>query len=323
MTPLISIIMPVYNGEAYLPKALDSLCQQTGLDQLEVIALDDGSTDRSIEILNQYTERLPLVLAPIKRTGNWVANTNRGLVLARGRYACFLHQDYIWLDGRMAWILNTIRTHPDCPVLFSAADYLSPHHQVMGRWTAPFNKKGEQHLKPMEWFCPLLVQNYLAIPAPVFRRDRNIATPPLDEHLPYAADWKIWLTLARDNAAIYNPVSTVGFRVHPESQTCSMTSDPEAYRLQLQSVLREFERHAPDTSDGRSWRAAAELGLIANAMMAATYHRRPLPWRLFFTALGRAGIRGTARYLKASRLTERLGARLKILVRPKNRTRGS
>lgn len=316
MTPLLSIIMPVYNGEAYLPMALDSLCRQTGLEQMEIIALDDGSTDRSVEILNHYTQRLPLTLAPIKRTGNWVANTNRGLAMARGTYVCILHQDDIWLDGRMAWIRQTASNRPDCPVFFSAADYISPRHQTVGRWTAPFSGQGEQFLKPMEWFCPLLVQNYLAIPAPVFRRDRITVSPPLDETLPYAADWKCWLTLARENAAIYNPVSTVGFRVHPESQTCSMTGDPEAYRLQLQSVLREFESLTEATPDGQRWRAAAELGLAANAMMAATYHRRTPPWRIFFIALWRAGFRGTARYIKASRLVERLGARIKILFRP-------
>jgi len=315
MTPLLSIIMPVYNGEAYLPMALDSLCRQSGLDQLEIIALDDGSTDRSIEILNQYTRRLPLTLAPIARTGNWVANTNRGIVLARGTYVCFLHQDDIWLDGRMAWIQETVQKHPGCPVLFSAADYLSPDHKTVGRWTAPFSNQGEQILDATEWFCPLLVQNYIAIPSPVFRRDLVTSAPLLDEGLPYAADWKCWLTLAKNHSAVYQPASTVGFRVHPESQTCSMTSDPEAYRLQLQSVLREFEHHTPDTPEGRSWRAAAELGLVANAMMAAIYHRRSPPWRMFFIALRSAGLRGTMRYIKASRLIERLGARVKILFR--------
>jgi hypothetical protein len=312
MTPLVSIIMPVYNGEAYLPMALDSLVQQTDLDQMEIIALDDGSTDRSMELLHDYATRLPIVIAPSNRTGNWVANTNRGIAMALGRYVCFLHQDDLWREGRLAWIHEVTRRHPECPVLFSAADYLSPDHRTVGRWTAPFSRRGEQVLEPMAWFCPLLVQNYLAIPAPVIRRDVLV---PLDEQRPYAADWKCWLSLARAHTAIYEPRATVGFRVHAESQTCSMTSDPEAYRLQLQSVLRECESFAPDTRDGRRWRAAAELGLVANAMMAAAYHRRPAPWRVFGSALWDAGFRGTARYVTASRLIERLGARINVLLR--------
>ena len=310
MTPLVSIIMPVYNGEMYLPMALDSVGRQDGIDEVEIIAMDDGSTDRSMELLHRYAARLPIVIAPIERTGNWVANTNRGIAMARGRYVCFLHQDDLWHDGRLTWIREATRRHPECSVLFSAADFLSPDHRTVGRWSAPFSQRGEQVLKPMEWFCPMLVQNYLAIPAPVIRRD---SLTPLDERLPYAADWKCWLSLARQHTALYEPHATVGFRVHAESQTCSMTSDPEAYRLQLQSVLREFESFAPDTRDGRRWRAAAELGLVANAMMAAAYHHRPAPWRIFGSALWNAGIRGTTRYVTASRLIERLSARISVL----------
>ena len=317
MTPTLSIILPVYNGAAYLPAALDSLTRQTALDQLEIIVLDDGSTDGSLDLVRAYAPRLPLTVAPNIRSGNWVTNTNRGLALARGRYVCFLHQDDLWLEGRMAWILDALRRHPDCPVLFSAANYLDPHHQTAGRWTAPFAGNREQVLAPMDWFCPLLVQNYIAIPAPVFRRDLITSAQPLDESLPYAADWKWWLTLARRHPACYRPQPTVGFRVHPESQTVNLTSDPEAYRLQLQGVYAAFAPGAPDTPQGRRWQAAAELGLVANATMAALFHRQRPPWGRFFQALGRAGMRGGLLYVKASRLRERLAARLRILLRPR------
>ena len=238
-----------------------------------------------------------------------------GLALARGRHACFLHQDDLWLEGRLAWILSTLQREPEAPVLLSAAEFLAPSHATVGRWTAPFSGQHERRLSAADWFCPLLVQNYLAIPAPVFRRDLAEGAQPLDENLPYAADWKFWLTLARHHPALYRPQPTVGFRVHPESQTVSLTSDPEAYRRQLESVYLAFAPLVPDTPQGRRWQAAGELGLVANAMMAALFHRRPAPWRLFFRALLRAGPRGTWRYLRASRVTQRLGARLFILLR--------
>lgn len=317
MAPLLSILLPVYNGEAYLRAALDSLTGQRGLDQLEIIALDDGSTDQSPAILRQYASRLPLTIPPIARTGNWVANTNRGLQMARGRYVCFLHQDDLWLEGRMAWILDTLERETETPILFSSANFIAPNQLAVGRWTAPFAGQHERRLEPMDWFCPLMVQNYIAIPAPVFRRELALALPPMDEQLPYAADWKWWLSLARRHPALYRPQPTVGFRVHPESQTVSLTGDPDAYRLQLQSVLDEFAPSLPDTPAGCRWLATAQLGVVANAMMAASFHRQPLPWSLFFQSLRRAGVRGTLLYLRASRLFERLGARIRILLRPR------
>ncbi len=317
MAPLLSILLPVYNGEAYLRAALDSITGQRGVDQLEVIALDDGSTDQSPAILRQYASRLPLSIPPIARTGNWVTNTNHGLRLARGRYACFLHQDDLWLDGRMAWLLDTVAREPETPVLFSSATFIAPDHRAVGRWTAPFAGHRERRLEAAEWFCPLVVQNYIAIPAPIFRRDVALALPPMDDRLPYTADWKWWLNLARQQPALYRPQPTVGFRVHAASQTVSLSGDPDAYRAQLQSVLDEFAPFLPDTAAGRTWLAAARLGVAANVMLAAAFHRQRLPWRLLFHALRRAGLRGSLLHLNASRMFERLGARIRILLRPR------
>ena len=94
--------MPVHNGERYLAQALGSILQE-GADGYEVIAVDDGSSDSSAEILAYWERRLPLRRIA-RRGGNWVAATNAGLREARGDYVCFLHQDDLWLPGRLAAI---------------------------------------------------------------------------------------------------------------------------------------------------------------------------------------------------------------------------
>ena len=91
-SPWLSVIMPTYNGASYLSAALESIAIQLEKD-IEVIVVDDGSTDRTISIIRAYTHRFPLRIVERNHSGNWVANTNMGLSLARGEYVSFLHQD--------------------------------------------------------------------------------------------------------------------------------------------------------------------------------------------------------------------------------------
>ena len=313
MTPALSIIIPVYNGAPYLAGALESVCRQPGLDQIEVIAIDDGSTDGSADILRAYAGKMNLRCLPIDRTGNWAANTNKGVAAAQGVYVCFLHQDDLWLEGRLAWILETIRKRPGCPVMISASLFITPDGCPAGVWRAPFPGAADRLLEPMGWFAPLLVQNYLAIPAPVFRRDLVDARRCLDENLKYTADWKLWLTLAARHPAVYHPQPTVGFRIHPASQTCAITGDQELYRQQLLAVYAEFQALLPVDRRGNRWRRAAQLGIIANVFLAAVYHRRRLPLLELCRTAFLAGPRGVYLFLMASRVGERVWVRLRTL----------
>src|SRR5712672_1230348 len=100
-TPWLSVVMPTYNGGAYLAAALESIRGQQSGGEFEVIAVDDGSEDGTVAILEEYSSRLPLRIVRRARGGNWVASTNHGLSIARGEYACLLHQDDLWMDGRL------------------------------------------------------------------------------------------------------------------------------------------------------------------------------------------------------------------------------
>src|SRR5262245_13792464 len=98
--PWLSVIMPTYNGAAYLERTLTSIAARSDSD-IETIAIDDGSTDETMTILQRATKTLPLRIETRGRVGNWVANTNYGLTLAQADHACFLHQDDLWLPDRL------------------------------------------------------------------------------------------------------------------------------------------------------------------------------------------------------------------------------
>ena len=89
---LLSIIIPVYNVEKYLAECLDSVCSQT-LKDLEIICIDDGSTDSSLEILESFARREPCIKIVHQENAGQGAARNRGLVSAQGEFVYFADAD--------------------------------------------------------------------------------------------------------------------------------------------------------------------------------------------------------------------------------------
>lgn len=99
MTPKVSIVVPVYNTGNYLARCLDSLLAQT-LNDIEIIAVNDGSTDDSEEILKQYAKRDPRIKVIDKQNGGISSARNIGVSQARGEYIGFVDSDD-WVDANM------------------------------------------------------------------------------------------------------------------------------------------------------------------------------------------------------------------------------
>jgi hypothetical protein len=156
----------------------------------------------------------------------------------------------------------------------------------------------------------LLVQNFVSVPAPVFRRDAWLSCGGMDDALWYTPDWDVWLKLAGEGAVIYHDEITTAFRVHGSSLTVSGSRDAAQFRSQMEVVLdRHLGRVASDKR--QAVRQAASASINVNVSLAAasagsvTEIARAAANVL---SLGPAGIR---RYLRDSRLFERVLPRLR------------
>ena len=101
--PQISIIMPVYNTDKYLRRTLDALLNQTFGD-IEIIAIDDGSTDDSLKILNEYAERDSRVVVITQKNSGPATARNKGLDAATGKYLMFCDSDD-WYEPNMCQVM--------------------------------------------------------------------------------------------------------------------------------------------------------------------------------------------------------------------------
>lgn len=105
--PLVSVIMPVYNGAATICQAIDSVYRQNV--PLELLVIDDGSTDQTVEILSAYQERPDFRYLKNAQNIGAAASRNRGVHEAHGQYIAFLDADDWWEDGKLKLQLDILK----------------------------------------------------------------------------------------------------------------------------------------------------------------------------------------------------------------------
>jgi glycosyltransferase involved in cell wall biosynthesis len=298
--PWLSVVMPAWNGERYLEAALQSV-QAEGTRGYEIVAVDDGSTDRTPHILRTWAERLPLRIVAHPGRGNWVAASNAALREARGRYACFLHQDDLWLPGRLAALEREVGTGPS--LIVHPAVFIGPDARRLGAWQCPLP---EGEVDAALFAERLAVQNFIAIPAAAFDRERALRLGAMDESLWYTADWDLWLRLGREGAIRHVPSQLAAFRVHPDSQTVVRT-DLADRRAQLEVVLGRHAAALPPAV-----RRVARFSLEVNVALAALASGVPVPWSGLMGSFLRLGPWGLFRYLRDSRIFERVASRARL-----------
>jgi glycosyltransferase involved in cell wall biosynthesis len=314
-SPWLSVIVPTYNGAAYLAQTLDSIAVQQDPD-IEIIAVDDGSTDDTVAILRRYSKTLPIRVIEQGRSGNWVANSDLALRQAAGEYVGFLHQDDFWYSGRLALLRDRVRRSPQVALWLHPVWFVDPAGERLGRWNCPLPAR-EQGLSP-EFVLPrLMVQNFVGMPAPLFRRDAALDAGGMDPRLWFVADWDLWLKLAERSQTVYVDRPLAAFRVHPQSQTVQRGRDLDDLRRQYNAV---FQRHFPawginDVKLRMRVRALFDASTEVNLALMAFMQRQNAPLLPLFGKLIQLGPSGWHRLLRDSRLCERVRARWKSRLR--------
>ncbi|NJR46563.1 MAG: glycosyltransferase [Hyellaceae cyanobacterium CSU_1_1] len=302
--PWLSVIIPTYNGSKYLTAALNSVVVQQD-DRLECVVIDDGSTDNTLTIVESFQNQLNIKLITKARAGNWVSNTNYALAEAGGEYACFLHQDDLWLEGRLEQIKKAIAAYPQASLYLHDSVFIDEQSRPLGIWSCPLANK-RRIISAEEMIQKLLIQNFVAIPAPVFKRSAAIEIGGLNDQLWYTADWDFWLKLAALGNTCYVPKPLAAFRVHGDSQTIRRSSSVAEFRQQMRSVV---DKHA--LKSNREVNRVALFSTEVNTTLAAMVHGEStnlVKLALEFVLLGPTG---WWRYWQDSRIQERISARLK------------
>ena len=144
--PAVSVVVPIHNGERYVQEALDSVFAQTFRD-FDVVCVDDGSTDRSLQLLEPYRSRLKVIS---QRNAGQSAARNRGVHASTGRYLAFLDQDDRWYQHKLAQQVALLENRNGVVLAYCNSDRMDSEGRLLqvGATTAEQSRAKESLLGP-------------------------------------------------------------------------------------------------------------------------------------------------------------------------------
>jgi glycosyltransferase involved in cell wall biosynthesis len=300
--PWLTIVMPVHDGARTLTDTLASLAVQD-MSGIRITIWDSSSDDACLQVVRGYQGLLPIDYRPCPDVKPWQEKMNLGVAAARSPYVAILHQDDLWLEGRVAALRKAARDAPDAALHIWPAMIVDAHGQAMGKWSLPIPPG---HHGAGALTHRLLVQNFIAIPAPLIRTDAWLSVGGMDPALWYTADWDLYLKLAKAGPVRVHGAANTAFRIHGASLTMTGSRNAEAMREQLDIVLA---RHGAQAGGSTLRRARASATINCSLAAAAAGERRAIGRAL--SALLLLGPANLARYLHESRLLDRLLPRVR------------
>lgn len=274
--PLITVVIPVYNGADYVRLAVESVLYQT-LSAFEIIVVDDGSTDETPKILKEFGSRITVLR---KNNSGVGAARNSAIEVARGEYIAFLDADDVWHCDKLAAFSRTVLARPDGVLYFSDAMAIDCAGKKL-RFIAA-NPRGAvtwENLLKENWVITstAMVRRSVVPLAGFFRTDFKCPAG--------VEDWDFFLRIIRCGPAVYVPGAWSYYRQHVASAIQShrhwLREDGlRAVALNTQGVPSLLKSRA----EAMIWYQSGVRHLVAMDPVAARSDlRRSMRSRAFFT----------------------------------------
>lgn len=208
MAPRISVIVPAYNLARYLPAALASaFAQDLPSHEVEIIVVDDGSTDETPQVLAAYGERIRVVRQPNR---GLVGAVDRGIAEARGEHIALLDADDEWPPDRLSRHLAVLDAEPAVGLIYSDMEVIGPSGETLH--PSFFAWRGEQP-SAGRVLGRLLAGNFISGGASTFRSDLRPAFHPIAPDAAYP-DWWLAACIAAVAEIRYDPGIGNRYRFH-------------------------------------------------------------------------------------------------------------
>lgn len=231
--PLISVVVPVFNGEKTIKETIESVLKQTFKD-FELIVINDGSQDLTVEVVEKIQDsRIQVYSYPNAGLG---ASRNRGIDRSTGEYIAFIDADDMWTPDKLEDQFNALKSHPEAAVAYSWTDYIDEYSQFLG--------KGGHITVNGNIYPHLLLTDLLENGSnPLIRKQAFIEVGNFDESLSAAEDWDMLLRLAIRYHFIAVSSPQVLYRISSNSMSFNILQQE---RESLKVIERAFNQ-APES----------------------------------------------------------------------------
>lgn len=204
-SPLVSVIIPVYNAGAYVKESIQSVLSQT-YENIEVIIINDGSFDGSDEIIRSFAIQDERVIYISRQNNGLISTLNEGVALAKGEFIARMDADDISYTHRIEKQLDFLLEHPDCDVCFSGVSVINHDGTIIG--------KDVRSISESEMIVRLFFSSCFYHPSVMLRR-KVFFSYHYDINYKYAEDYRLWSELLKGGVNIKTlPMALLKYRVH-------------------------------------------------------------------------------------------------------------
>lgn len=213
--PLVSVIIPCFNGEIFIGEAIESVITQT-YHNWELIIIDDSSTDNSKGIIQKYAAKEKRIKFVQNERNRGIPSTrNIGIKFSQGEYIAFLDQDDLWFDEKLSlFVKEFIRNDETVGIIFSDVEYeYSENRKTFNGKT--FNYGTINELSKKDFLKKLFLGNFIKSPSQVvLRKECFEKIGYFDEQLSGGDDYDFWLRAAGEYKFLYLDTLLTKYRFH-------------------------------------------------------------------------------------------------------------
>ena len=292
--PLVSVIMPTYNGEDFVAETIESVLSQT-YEPIELVVVDDASNDDTPDIVASYAERVPgrIRLESRQERLGPTRRRNDALALAEGPLIAWLDQDDLWLPHKTERQVEVMRERPDVGLVYAGYEAFDDETGE----TLPWRDRSSE--AEGDVLVPLFVHGcFVGSLTALFRREvlarRNLRLRDAD--FSFGDDYYLWLELSLDWQVVRIDEVLARYRRHGQNESSRLAGTN--FHLKRVALLREFLDEFPEARRRLgTWR---KRGLAEHYLKAADFEsHRSRVWSAFALARAMAlAPRYTARALR-------------------------
>lgn len=235
--PLVSVVIATYNMGQYIGDAIDSILAQEW-SNIEVIVIDDGSTDDTGSVLSRYETEPKVRYIATENRGQPKAK-NRGVSEAKGDFVAFCDADDVWESFKLTEQMPSF-DDPEVGVVYSNVSHMNEHGDRIKR-EMPYSYHSGWVTNEM------MLRNFVPFGTSVIRRECIEKSGAFDDQFPMGIDWDLWLRYSIEWKFVYVPAKTYVYRVWSGQMSGN-------YRGRYKNAVKIFQKFVSENGDKLSKR---------------------------------------------------------------------
>ncbi len=272
--PKVAVIIPLYNAAPFIRETLESVLGQSASD-IEVVIVDDGSTDQGPAIVQEYQEKTTRVRLIHQKNSGPAQARNRGILATDSEYLAFLDSDDLWLPQKLERQLAFLEEHPEVALCYTDARVIDSEGRPLPHRERKFPLPVFHD--PQEALEHLMLINFVVTSSVVLRRQILKESGLFSDRYLGAEDWDLWLRIARKGliSGIREPLCLYRYHEQGLSRRRSFLL-LATYRL----TERSLQWLSPDGPPQLKNKLRRRLALLASEIGKYYPGRQGLNWHL-------------------------------------------